>query len=88
MHEEVIQAEAKQAGAEMYLASFRLGRGTQAPCRPGVPGQSSYRSDQSQSRRGTRDGPAGRSLGKINTLQDLRQAATLTSTLELDKQED
>lgn len=34
--EEVTRAEAKQAGAEMYLASF-CQRGAQAPCRSGVP---------------------------------------------------
>ena len=81
MHEEVIRAEAKQAGAEMYLASFPLA-GHAGPLPPRCARQSSYRSDQSQSRRGARETVLGGSLGKINTLQDLRQAATLTSTLE------
>lgn len=74
MHEEVIRAEAKQAGAEMYLASFPLA-GHAGPLPPRCARQSSYRSDQSQSRRGARETVLGRSLGKINTLQDLRQAA-------------
>ena len=81
MHEEVIRAEAKQAGAEMYLASFPL-VGHAGPLPPRCARQSSYRSDQSQSRRGARETVLGRSLRKINTLQDLRQAAPLTSTLE------
>lgn len=80
MHEEVIRAEAKQAGAEMYLASFPLA-GHAGPLPPRCARQSSYRSDQSQSRRGARETVLGRSLGKINTLRDLCQAAPLTSTL-------
>jgi hypothetical protein len=51
MHEEVIQAEAKQAGADMYLASFPLA-GHRGPWPPRCARQSSRRSDQSQSRRG------------------------------------
>lgn len=79
MHEEVIGAEAKQAGAEMYLASFLL-VGHAGPLPPWRARQSSCRSDQSQSRRGARETVLGRSLGKINTLQDLHQAAPLIST--------
>lgn len=79
MHEKVIRAEAKQAGAEMYLASFPLVRHT-GPLPPRCTRQSSRRSDQSQSRRGAREMVLGKSLGKINTLQDLRQATPLIST--------
>lgn len=79
MHEKVIRAEAKQAGAEMYLASFPL-VGHTGPLPPRCTRQSSRRSDQSQSRRGARETVLGRSLGKINTLQDLRQAAPPIST--------
>ena len=79
MHEEVIRAEAEQAGAEMYLASFPLA-GRAGPLPPRCAQQSSYRSDQSQSRRGAREMVLGRSLGKINTLQDWCQAAPPTST--------
>lgn len=79
MHEKVIRAEAKQAGAEMYLASFPLVRHT-GPLPPRCTRQSSRRSDQSQSRRGARETVLGKSLGKINTLQDLRQATPLIST--------
>lgn len=79
MHEEVIRAEAKQAGAERYLASFPL-VGHTGPLPPRCARQSSRRSDQSQSRRGARETVLGRSLGKINTLQDLCQAAPPIST--------
>lgn len=79
MHEKVIPAEAKQAGAEMYLASFPLVRHT-GPLPPRCTRQSSRRSDQSHSRRGARETVLGKSLGKINTLQDLRQATPPIST--------
>lgn len=51
MHKEVIWAEAKQAGAEMYLASFLLARHT-GPLTPRCARQSSRCSDQSRSRQG------------------------------------
>lgn len=51
MHKEVIRVEAKQAGAEMYLASFPLA-GHAGPLPPRCARQSSRRYDQSQSRRG------------------------------------
>lgn len=79
MHEEVIRVEAKQAGAEMYLASFPL-LGHTGPLPPRCARQSSRRSDQSQSRRGARETVLGRSLGKINTLRDLHQEAPPIST--------
>lgn len=62
----------------MYLASFPLA-GHAGPLPPRCARQS-CRSDQSQSRRGARETVLGRSLGKINTLQDVRQAAPPIST--------
>lgn len=71
--------EAEQAGAEMYLASFPPA-GHTGPSLPRCARKSSRRSDQSRSRRGERETVPGRSLGKINTLQDWCQAAPQTST--------
>lgn len=51
MHEEVIWVETKQAGAEMYLASFLLA-GRTGPLLPWCARQSSRSSDQSRSRPG------------------------------------
>lgn len=67
--EEVIGAEAKQAGAERYLASFPL-VGHRGPWPPWCARQSSRYSDRSQSRQGARETVLGRSLRKINTLRD------------------
>lgn len=80
-------AEDKQAGAEVYLASFPLA-GHTGPLLPWCARQASRSSDQSRSRLGEREMVLGRSLGKINTLQDLRQAAPPISTLGADCQKE
>lgn len=51
MHEEVMWAEDKQAGAEVYLASFPLA-GHTGPLLPWCARQASRSSDQSRSRPG------------------------------------
>lgn len=86
MHE-VAWVEAEQAGAEMYLASFPPA-GHTGPSLPRCARKSSRRSDQSRSRRGERETVPGRSLGKINTLQDWCQAAHRPLLLEAGSQEE